>query len=247
MCTVVALVRPGHAWPVILGANRDEMLARAWDPPGPHWPERPGVVAGRDRVAGGTWLGVNRHGVIAAVLNRPGSLGPAPGRRSRGGLPLAALDYPDAARAVAAIAAEDAAEYRSFNMVVADRHGGWFIRGLEAGRPEVMKLAPGVQMVTAHDPNDTANARTARHLPRFRAGTAPNPGLEEWRAWESLLADRSGPPGSDINAAERGGFGTICSSLLAIPARGELIWRFAPGPPDRSVFAPVALPFAVEV
>ena len=31
---------------------------------------RPGILAGLDGRAGGTWLGVNRHGMIAAVTNR---------------------------------------------------------------------------------------------------------------------------------------------------------------------------------
>ena len=75
MCTVVLLIRPGHAWPLVLAANRDEMLNRAWDPPAAHWPDQPDVIAGRDRSGGGTWMGVNRAGVVAAVLNRPGSLG----------------------------------------------------------------------------------------------------------------------------------------------------------------------------
>ena len=43
MCTVILLHRPGHAWPVLVAANRDEMLDRAWDPPGPWWPDLPGV------------------------------------------------------------------------------------------------------------------------------------------------------------------------------------------------------------
>ena len=78
MCTVVVLVRPGHAWPLMLAANRDERLDREWDPPGDYGPDYPGVIAGRDRSGGGTWMGVNRHGVVATVLNRQGSLGPAP-------------------------------------------------------------------------------------------------------------------------------------------------------------------------
>ena len=41
MCTLVILRRPGHAWPLILGANRDEMKDRPWSPPGRHWPDRP--------------------------------------------------------------------------------------------------------------------------------------------------------------------------------------------------------------
>ncbi len=93
MCTVVILRRPGHDWPLILAANRDEMTDRPWRPPGRYWSERAEVTAGQDEFAGGTWLGLNDWGVIAGVLNRPGSLGPDPGLRSRGELPLEALDH----------------------------------------------------------------------------------------------------------------------------------------------------------
>src|SRR5947208_78569 len=67
MCTLVILRRPEHAWPVIIGANRDEMIDRPAKPPGRHWPDRAEVVAGIDLLAGGTWLGVNDWGVAAAV------------------------------------------------------------------------------------------------------------------------------------------------------------------------------------
>src|SRR5258707_251483 len=80
--------RPEHAWPVIIGANRDEMIGRPSQPPGRHWPDRAEIVGGLDLLAGGSWLGVNDWGVAAAILNRQGSLGPAAGLRSRGELVL---------------------------------------------------------------------------------------------------------------------------------------------------------------
>ncbi len=239
MCTLVLLLRPGHAIPVLLAANRDERLDRAWDPPGAWWPDRPGVVAGRDRTGGGTWMGVNRHGVAAAVLNRPGSLGPAPGKRSRGELPLLALAHATADAAAGAVAALDAASWRSFNLVLADRAGAVFVRGLGHGRPEMQRLPAGISMVTAHDPNDLESPRTARHLPRFRG--APEPDTDQWAAWRAILSDRSGGPGEQMNVDHRGGFGTVCSFLLAIPRDGTPVWRFAPGRPDQADFTPVAL------
>src|SRR6266481_1460273 len=84
MCTLVILRRPEHRWPVLIGANRDEMIDRPSQPPGRHWPDRAEVVAGLDLLAGGSWLGLNDWGVAAAVLNRQGSLGPATGLRRRG-------------------------------------------------------------------------------------------------------------------------------------------------------------------
>jgi hypothetical protein len=239
MCTVVILIRPGHVWPVALAANRDERLDRTWDPPGAWWPDRPDVVAGRDRSAGGTWMGVNRAGVLAAVLNRVGSLGPAPGKRSRGELPLIALEHDVAEAAAASVAGLDASAWRSFNMVVADRTGGWFIRGLGRGRAQVHLLPPGLHMVTAHDPDDPDSLRVARHLPRFRAAFPPE--ADDWHAWRSVLADRTGSAAEQINVAPRGGFGTVCSSLLALPAEGPPIWLFAPGAPDEAPFTRVEL------
>ncbi len=237
MCTVVLLIRPGHAWPLILAANRDEMLDRAWDPPAAYWPDQPGVIAGRDRTGGGTWMGVNRDGVVAAVLNRPGSLGPAAGKRSRGDLPLMALAHGSAAEAADAISALDAGAWRSFNLVLADRSGAVFVRGLGQGRPQVESFAPGLHMVTAHDPDDPDSPRVARYLGRFRAARAPEPG--DWREWQAILSDRSGELGEQVNVVPRGGFGTVCSSLLALPGEGSPVWLFAAGPPDQAAFTPV--------
>ena len=237
MCTVVVLFRPRHAWPVILVANRDERVDRAWDLPDTHWPPHPGVIAGRDRTAGGTWMGLNREGVTAAVLNRPGSLGPADGKRSRGELPLMALAQPTAAKAAEAIAAQNAGEWRGFNLVLADRMGALFVRGSGHGRPVVQTLPPGVSMVTAHDPNDPDSPRVERHLARFRHAAPPDPGL--WDAWRAILSDRAGSPGEQINVISRGGFGTVSSSYLAIPAVGDPVWLFAAGPPDEAPFDPV--------
>ena len=239
VCTVVLLIRPGHAWPLVLAANRDERLDRAWDPPAAHWPDQPGVVAGRDRSGGGTWMGINRDGVVAAVLNRQGSLGPAAGKRSRGELPLRALTHATAEAAAQDVAALDAADWRSFNLMIADAGGAWFVRGLGHGHPQASLLTPGLHMVTAHDPDDPESPRVARHLERFAAAAAPRPG--DWRAWQTILADRDGPPAEQINVGPRGGFGTVCSSLLALPAEGPAVWRFAAGPPHAARFRSVGL------
>jgi uncharacterized protein with NRDE domain len=218
------------------------MLDRAWDLPAAHWPDQPGITAGRDRSGGGTWMGVNRNGVAAAVLNRPGSLGPAAGKRSRGDLPLLALAHRSAGEAAAAVTALDAGAWRSFNLVLADREGAIFVRGLGHGRPEARPLAPGLHMVTAHDPDDLESPRVARHLARFQEADQPEPAPDPilgWQAWRDILADRTGEPGEQINVVPRGGFGTVCSSLLAIPRAGPPVWLFAAGPPHEAPFQAV--------
>jgi hypothetical protein len=245
MCTVVTLRRPGHNWPLLLAANRDEMQGRPWSPPGRHWPDRPAIRAGIDHEAGGSWLGVNDHGVVVAILNRRGSLGAAEGKRSRGELVLRALDAPSAAAAMADLCTVDAAAYRSFNMAVADASEGYWLKGMGDGRIEANPLPEGIGMLTAWDLNDTTmSERTAFYLPQFRAAATPEPETDDWAAWRALLeSTRTAPGVKDANGAmtvDSGwGFSTVSRSLVALPRAGKPIWQFASLYPRATVFEPV--------
>ena len=242
MCTVIILRRPGHAWPLICAANRDERIDRPWDPPAAHWVEHPGVLGGRDRLASGTWMALGPGGVLATVLNRPGSLGPAEGKRSRGELPLRAAASLSAMQAAQSLATLDAAEWRPFNLVLVDRHDGFFLRGRGEGRPDVLRLDDGVTMVTAHDPNDLDSPRIRRHLPLFVQAPPPDPDAGDWQGWERMLTDAAfGSVGiaEALRVPPVRGFGTVCSSLLALAADGRRRWRFCDTAAARDAFRDV--------
>src|SRR5438874_1946520 len=178
MCTLVILRRPEHEWPVIIGANRDEMIDRAAKPPGRHWPDRMEVVGGLDLLAGGSWLGVNDWGVAAAILNRHGTLGPAVGRRSRGELVLEALDHADAVAAAAALSHLDPAAYRTFNLIVADNRDAFWLCHNGTGRIAAHPLTDGLSLIAAGDLDDET-PRLVLAGPRFRAAPAPDPDRDE--------------------------------------------------------------------
>ena len=221
MCTLVILRRPEHRWPVLIGANRDEMIDRPCRAPSRHWADRPEVVAGLDILAGGSWLGINDWGVVAAVLNREGSLGPAPGRRSRGELVLEALDHAAATAAAEALAELDPAAYRTFNLIVADAGDGFWLRHAGGARVELRRLKEGLSMIAAGDVDDLGTRRLALALPAFRAWPAPEPDRGDWAGWEALLGSTRAPSGEPATAAmgfRVGGCGTVSSALIALPA-----------------------------
>jgi len=178
MCTMVVLIRPGHKWPLLLAANRDEMIGRPWRPPARHWPDRPEVVAGLDELAHGSWLGLNDHGVVAGILNRFGTLGPSPNQRSRGELVLEALDHADAEAAAEALAHLDPRAYRPFNLIIADnRHGFWLRHADASGRQPVSmhRLKSGLAMIAAGDLDDVETPRLNRGAPGRRCSLRPRP------------------------------------------------------------------------
>lgn len=248
MCTVVILRRPDHRWPVLVGANRDEMNDRPWQPPARHWSDRSNVVAGLDELGRGSWLGLNDEGVVAAVLNRMGTLGPLAGKRSRGELVLEALDHADAVDAAEALIHLDSRSYRPFNMVIADNRDAFWLRA-DGESLRAIPLNEGVSMVTAFDLNDPADARIRTFLPRFAEQPIPDPDAGEWQSWQTLLASKAptGLPDREAGLTFQlsNGFGTRSSALIALPSVDhpeiDPVFLFAPGAPDEVHYRSVLL------
>jgi len=68
MCLILVVWRRHPQYPCLIAANRDEFHSRAAEP-AHWWDDRPQILAGRDRLAGGTWLGITRTGRFAALTN----------------------------------------------------------------------------------------------------------------------------------------------------------------------------------
>ena len=120
MCTLSWLGEPdGYA----LYFNRDERLTRAPALP-PARADLNGVayLAPTDGDFGGTWIGVNEHGVTIALLNRYAETPtePGPGRVSRGLLVRSLLDARTAGRAIDRLAPGTLGRYQPFTLAAVD-------------------------------------------------------------------------------------------------------------------------------
>ena len=115
MCLAVVArdVHPRYA--VVLAANRDEFHFRPAQPA--HWWDDGDLLAGRDVLAGGTWLGVSRAGRFAFVTNvrDPGRNDPA--APTRGTLVPRVLRDPRPVADAVRSAVADATRMNGFNLL----------------------------------------------------------------------------------------------------------------------------------
>ncbi|TQV74960.1 NRDE family protein [Aliikangiella marina] len=94
MCILFTAVSQHPEYPLIICANRDEFHSRPTQRAAP-WLEPSPVLAGKDLIAGGTWLGINHMGGFAAITNLRVGRSQLTDKRSRGELPIKFLSEPE--------------------------------------------------------------------------------------------------------------------------------------------------------
>ena len=168
MCLLIALFAPAADVPLLIAANRDELYQRPAEPITVLRAAQPRILGGRDELAGGTWLAVNEHGVVAGLTNQPATARD-PARRSRGELPLAFTAYPDAKTAVTQVCARlDPAAYNPCWMLVGDRHALFSVDVSGGHRARAEELPPG-RYVLENAPLRQPSAKQQRVAARVAA------------------------------------------------------------------------------
>ena len=237
MCLIAVAWQSHPRFPLVIAANRDEFHRRPTRPVH-RWDSPPGLLAGRDLEAGGTWLGASVTGRIAAITNvrEPGpALDQAP---SRGELPVAFLGGGESPEAFVAALGERGSAYRGFNLLLATRDSLYLTSNRAAS---AMPLGRGIHAVSnAPIGVDWPKTRRAREI--LGAALADDRDGDEALATAafSLLADTT--PARDAELPDTGlgaereralsaifiagpEYGTRCSTVLLLAQDGSLHWR----------------------
>jgi uncharacterized protein with NRDE domain len=255
MCLLVVASRIVPDEPLIVGANRDEVLDRPSTAVTVLSSGPPRVLGGRDELSGGTWLAVNQDGVCAGLTNQPLGDAKDPTKRSRGVLPLAAARGATAAEGVKVLSRQfDPADYNGAWLLVGDRTSLWFV---DFTGPSVVaaELPPGIH-VLENRAVDTPSAKVDLVRESLGnvggasvAGSGAGAGLDGdavEAAFRRVLADHRIPEGDERpnsgNCVHLDGFGTRSSCVVRVGAgvggavSAPRIW-VADGPPCTTPYA----------
>ena len=146
MCLAVLALHAVPGIPVLIAANRDEFHARP-TLAAAQWPDAAGIYAGRDALAGGTWMGASSHGRYALVTNfrEPGlNRADAP---SRGALVERYLRGDEPPAEYMARVHDEGQAYNGFNLIVGDMEQAWYVSNRD-GAPR--RLVAGVYALSNH-------------------------------------------------------------------------------------------------
>jgi len=204
MCLIAIAYNSHPDYPLLVAANRDEYYQRP-TAAAQFWPESPGLLAGKDLQAGGTWMGITRSGRFAAITNHRNPPTTPAQPRSRG---LLTLDYlrgtQHPAAYLEAIAA-DADSYAGFNLLLANAQGLYYYSNIEN---EVQVLPAGIYSLS--------NASLHSGWPKQQLAMENLRGVIESGVGHSQLHATVGDqtPAADISLPETG-LGTAMERLLS--------------------------------
>ncbi|MFV8753397.1 NRDE family protein [Nannocystaceae bacterium ST9] len=249
MCTIVVALAVWPDSPLVIAANRDELLARPAESPRLRAAGElavRAVLAPRDELAGGTWLGLSERELFVGITNRRS--GPAKRElRSRGELVTGALGIGDRAGARAWVEGLEPSHYNPFHLLLADRFGAEVLWS-EGRRLTRVDLEPGIHWLTERSFDAGPSQRHALLAEHGRALlTGPEPNLARWRA---ILADHrphaepgQRPPDDRVGFdsmcvhAMPVGYGTRSSTLVRLGRSvGDVEFHHAPGRPCETAF-----------
>lgn len=220
MCTLIVFRDMDPQYPLIIAANRDENPARPTQNP----TDLPGgIYAPLDLVHGGSWIGVNCYGLVAALTNRF-VLRHSRGRRSRGKIITNALLYRSTNDAIAYVLAQPLRSYNGFHLFLDDgRNAALVWRGFF--KYSVCPLTSGHWIFTGDDisPGHSERANVIRKwmMPE------PRPGSLVWL--KSLLSLHG--PGPENGTCVHGpgvSMESIFSMIIRRPADAsawQIAWR----------------------
>jgi hypothetical protein len=223
--------------PLLIALNREENPERPSLPPKIQ-SGRPRVVCGLDQQSGGTWAGVNQHGLFAAVVNRQKKAVPAE-PRSRGLLCRELLGCQNAEEALDLAQRELATGcYAGGNFLCVDRTSGGVVYG--GDDIEMEKIGPGLHILSENRLDDMRDDRqefVRRLLTLQRIDSAVSFFAVASRTF-SRDPDASGKMGILVKKAK---LRTVSSMLLSLTEKTpRSVMQFAAGSPDECPYEDIS-------
>ncbi|UXP33989.1 NRDE family protein [Reichenbachiella agarivorans] len=140
MCTILFSWKNHPDYNLILASNRDEFYRRPTTP-AHYWEDQPDILAGKDLIGGGTWMGVSKNGRFAALTNFRDIEGIDSDAPSRGKLTTDFLTSHISPKEYLTQIQYSKIPYNPFNLLVGDMNELYYYSNVSQ---EIIAIAPGI-------------------------------------------------------------------------------------------------------
>jgi len=232
MCLINFHFQDHPKYKLVVVANRDESYARP-TASADFWEDNQNILAGRDLLQGGTWLGVTKTGRFAALTNYRDPSLPTSGRVSRGAIVRQYLSADVEPLEFIRKLAEDRSLYDGFNIIVG---GGDQLVHYNNILDETNVITPGTHSLSNHTLN-TPWPKVVKGRQQLKDYMQANQNTLEFRSLFEIISDRTIAEDKDLPHTGVGleleralsslfiktpNYGTRSSTVLLIDKKDEI-------------------------
>ncbi len=232
MCTLFIYRSKSSDWPILIANNRDEYLSRIFKSPGYHWNNS--IFAGKDISKGGSWLGLNKNGLCAAILNRASNKLKDKNLNSRGKIIIDILKKSDAKSALKYIESYFKKDTRFFNLFISDYKNAFWIK-YDQNEFKSFVVPYGFSIIDNYDLNDKKSPKQKLYRDIFLKKKLPNPSINYFKSWQELLFLEDKYDNVNLSSVfvkdKNNNYGTVCSSIIGLPnkkkIKNNMVWLYS--------------------
>ena len=232
MCTLFIHRSKNSDWPILIANNRDEYLARTFKSPGYHW--NSSIFAGKDILEGGSWLGLNKNGLCAAILNRASNKLKDKNLNSRGKIIIDILKKSDAKSALKYIESYFKKDTRFFNLFISDYKNAFWIK-YDQDELRSFEVPYGFSIIDNYGLNDDKSPKQKLYKDIFLKKKLPNPSINYFKSWQELLFLEKKYNNVNLSSVfvkdKNNNYGTVCSSIIGLPnkkkIKNNMVWLYS--------------------
>ncbi|MCA9104124.1 MAG: NRDE family protein [Pirellulaceae bacterium] len=217
--------------PILAAYNLDDRPDFVYHPPTIQ-SGKPRILASLDRKSGGSWLGVNQHGLLVGATPRRKYMS-LPATRSRTKLCRELLRCSNARRSLDMAMTElETGQYEGVNFIIADFDNGWAVHG--GSEIEAQPLNEGLSVIGNGDVDDPRDERVSMAQRLLTLQTLDSP-VKFLAVASKVFARSPSPLGRPTMVRREPHVATVSSTLVALGKKPrDAIYQYADGAPDET-------------
>jgi uncharacterized protein with NRDE domain len=238
MCTVIILNEYHDKYKLIVAANRDELYDKPSAPPELLQGTHHRILAPKDLINGGTWIGVTEDGWFAAITNQDDDDYNS-GMKSRGNIVAECLQSGNSHDVASDLRKLDPQQHNSFNLIFGSADDIYIGKVHRGNTPVIDHIHTGITVI-GNDCSDKATyQRKIDHATELARTINHDDSISEMvNKLHHILSDHSNSNADPYEAIcvhdEQHKFGTVSSCIIAVTREGVVEYYHSEGFPCRA-------------
>lgn len=222
MCSVILLKNKDAEYPLAIFQNRNEMKNRPFSKPAKYWDDK-NIIGARDDLSDGSWVGINKSGICATILNKSGYINYDFGsininkiKKGRGKLIPQILQAKNIKESLQILMYQNLDSLMPFYLVISDKNKT-YCADFDGVSLSVVEIKDKINLITSSGVNSSSCRRYIRFYDNIKEMSKISLIKDDLQLWKELMSIKSqNHPSDGMFIDKKNEIKTTSSSIILL-------------------------------